>query len=106
MALQPIDLQTVLLRLSQIGKDQATQQNAATHNQATLGDELVRESREMDRTVRQARTLEDGTDSVNEDEQGNNPESKSGSKHANKRKEESDNVWRDPQLGQNVDISG
>lgn len=105
MPVQPIDLQTVLLRLSQIGKDQAAQQNASAHNQAALGDELARETQMHDRTVRETRTLEDGTDSVNEDGGGGSGR-RSGGGSKGSEEEKKDDLWRDPELGQNVDISG
>jgi hypothetical protein len=106
MPVQPIDLQTVLLRLSQIGKDQAAQQNAAANTQAALGDHMARESQEMSRTVHETRSLEDGVDSVNDEEEGAGREEQGGQKKRKRGDGESDNVWKDPALGQNVDISG
>lgn len=107
MAIQPIDLQTLLMRLGQVGKEQAAYRQAAAQSQAVTGSEIAQRSEELQRTVTEANTLEDGPEQVNDEE---NSEQGSGEKgHGGKEEEESrkdGKLFQDPDLGQNVDISG
>lgn len=107
MAIQPIDLQTLFMRLGQVGKEQAAYRQAAAQSQEVTGSEIARRSEEVQRTVTEADTLEDGPEQVNDEENG---EQGSGERREQEsEKEESgkdDDLFRDPDLGQNVDISG
>jgi hypothetical protein len=105
MALQPIDVQTVLMRLSQVGKEQAVQQNASANTQSAMAEQFVRESEQQQRSVQGAQDLKEGPETVQEDEQqGGSQEEERRRQQEEERSQE--NVWRDPDLGQNVDISG
>ncbi|MFO8064289.1 MAG: hypothetical protein ACQETQ_04355 [Spirochaetota bacterium] len=107
MAIQPIDMQTLLMRLGQVGKEQAAYRQAAAQSQAVTGSEIAQRSEELQRAVSRTNTLEDGPEKVNDEE---NSEQGSGEKgHRGSEEEESredENLFHDPDLGQNVDISG
>ena len=107
MAIQPIDLQTLLMRLGQVGKEEAAQRQAAVQSQVVTGSEIARRSAEQERAVNQSQTLEDGPEQVGDEESGRqgsgSEEQKEGEGEGYREK---DNVFRDPDLGQNIDITG
>ena len=107
MSLQPIDLQTLFLRLSQIGQDQAAERNSLLLGQEVAGREIAQRSQEHQRSVGQTRRVEDGPEPVNERESGTQGES---GEEAGEDLEAGDtgepDVFQDPDLGRNIDISG
>ena len=107
MAIQPIDLQTLLMRLGQVGKEEAAMRQAAAQSQSVTGSEIARRSAEQQRQVTETETLQDGAEQVHDDDAGEG--STGGEKRGAEESEgesEDDEVFRDPDLGQNVDISG
>ncbi|MFP4373530.1 MAG: hypothetical protein ACLFPO_04310 [Spirochaetaceae bacterium] len=107
MAIQPIDLQTLLMRLGQIGNEEAAMRHAAAQSQSVTGSEIARRSADQQRQVTEAETLPDGAERVHDDETGEG--STGGGKHGTEKNEDErheDEVFQDPDLGQNVDISG
>lgn len=106
MAIQPIDLQTLFLRMQQIGQEQSAERNAQLQGQAVAGSEIARRS-ELERSVvRETHDLEGGPDQVHEDDKGQTDQ-----KHEGRNRETSDDdgetdIFRDPDLGRNVDVSG
>lgn len=106
MPIQPIDMQTLFMRLNQIGKEQAILREAAHLAQAQTAGELVRESETQAHSVNQTRELEEGLEGVNEEEQGGEqrhaPEHERGRKKPGTERE----IFRDPDLGSNIDIVG
>jgi hypothetical protein len=107
MAIQPIDLQTLLMRLGQVGKEEAAMRQAAAQSQSVTGSEIARRSVEQQRQVTEAEELQDGAEQVHDDDSGES--SAGGEKRGAEQSEgesEGDEVFQDPDLGQNVDISG
>ena len=107
MPIQPIDMQTLFMRLSQIGKEQAVQKEAAHLAQTLHGSELVRESEQQAHSVNLTRELEDGPDAIKEEEQrgGEQREAEEKERRASDDEDDAD-VFRDPDLGTNIDITG
>ena len=107
MPIQPIDVQTLFMRLSQIGKEQSLQRESAHLAQTTQGKEMVREAEEQSKTVNESRDVEDGPEAI-KDEQQQNREQSSGERNDRHTSsdDEDQNVFRDPDLGNSVDISG
>ena len=107
MSIQPIDLQTLFMRLGQVGKEQAAMREASLAAQAAQGSEIVKHSEELARTVNETKELEDGPDAVKEDEQKSEKQS-GGSKDETHDKEENEkkDVFSDPALGNKIDLSG
>ena len=105
MAIQPIDLQVLFSRLNQVGREQAVQKEAQVQAQAVAGSEIAERSEEGDHRVAELSTDEEGPETVNEDSEGNQGNSRQG-KRGKTDEEEKEAVFRDPDLGQNVDISG
>lgn len=105
MSIQPIDLQTLFSRLANVGKSQSAESQAAAQQQAVVGSELARRSAERESTVSEPSTLEEGPEKANEDGKG------SSQRHGSGRRDEQDveqelEVFTDPDLGKNIDLSG
>lgn len=110
MPIQPIDLQTLFMRMSQIGKEQALAKEAAHLAQEAQGSELARRAEEQAHTVNETRDLEQGPDSVKEDEENATGKPSEEEERRRKRRKsdgaEDEDLFKDPDLGNNVDISG
>jgi hypothetical protein len=105
MSIQPIDLQTLFSHLGNVGKTQSAEAQAVAQQQAVVGRELARRSAEQESSVSEASTLEEGPEKSDEDGKGSSQHHESGRKedtHAEKDIE----VFSDPDLGKNIDLSG
>ena len=107
MSIQPIDLQTLFMRLEQVGKEQAVMREAAHLAQTAHGSEIARQSEEAARTVKETKELEDGPDAVEDEKQGSGKEAggENEESHGKKSSKQKD-VFRDPALGNKIDLSG
>ena len=96
------------MRLNQVGKEQATAKEAAHLAQTQQAGELVKKSEEQARTVNETKNLEYGPEAVNDEEE--HPRGKSEPQDARNRRKDTEeeelDVFRDPDLGSNIDISG
>ncbi len=110
MSLQPIDLQTLFLRMSQVGQDQAAQRDSIIQGQDVAGREIAQRSQQHQRSVGETQRVEEGPDAVNDRDSGAQAESGEQGEQATENAEtggtEEENVFRDPDLGRNIDISG
>ena len=109
MAIQPIDLQTLFVRLSQVGREQSALKQAIAQNQAVTGNEIAQQSRDAGNTVRQADEVSEGPETV--DEEGNPTQQQASDQREDREETESvdahdEDVFRDPDLGQNIDLTG
>jgi small-conductance mechanosensitive channel len=68
MSIQPIDLQTLFVRLSQIGREQSALKQAIAQNQAVTGSEIAQRSQDAGHTVRETSEVSEGPEMVNEEE--------------------------------------
>ncbi|TVQ39950.1 MAG: hypothetical protein EA384_05105 [Spirochaetaceae bacterium] len=106
MAIQPIDLQTLFLRLNQIGQEQSAERNALLQGQAVAGSEIARRSELEKSVVRESHDVEGGPEQLHDDDEGA-PGHRQGEGKRNKPEPEHDaEVLRDPDLGRNVDVTG
>lgn len=109
MAIQPIDLQVLFLRLNQIGKDQAAIQSAQTQSQSVVGSEIAQRSEQQNRAVTENQTIDGGPEKVHDDEsnegQGGRFRHEREQQESGEDREEQE-VFRDPDLGRNVDLQG
>ena len=105
MAVQPIDLQVLFARLNQVGREQALLRDAQAQAQIVAGNEIAEQSEEQDHRVSQAAEAEEGLEVVDDEARGNHREDQQRQQGAGREMSESE-VFRDPDLGQNVDLSG
>jgi hypothetical protein len=108
MPLLPIDLQTVFSQSNQVGRDQALQQQAPPQAQAQAATEIVREAQARDTQVNESRDAGDGAEAVKDKDKGRRRLGRRGHKRAEAKAEVPSRkpVFTDPELGQNVDITG
>jgi hypothetical protein len=107
MSIQPIDLQTLLMRLSQVGQEQSAERNAIVQSQAVTGSEIAEKSQEQERRLDETSTLEEGPEKVKDEGSQNQGQlSQERERESGEETEKEANLFRDPDLGQNIDISG
>ena len=106
MAIQPIDLQTLFLRLNQIGQEQSAERNALLQGQAVAGSEIARRSELEKSFVRETHDVEDGPAQLHDDDEKAADENRSEAKRDDNKPDEEPEVFRDPDLGRNVDVTG
>ena len=107
MSIQPIDLQTLFMRLGQVGKEQAAMREAAHLAQAAQGTEIARQSEEAARTVNETKELEDGLEAVKDEQEGAGKNAEREKEESqSKEKNEQKDVFSDPALGTKIDLSG
>ena len=107
MPIQPIDLQTLFVKMNQVGREQAALKNSSIVQQEKQGSEIVKKHQHDDKSVNRAETPEEGSDKIKED--GNKGEMK---QNQGKKKEEEapvpmeKEILSDPDLGTKIDFSG
>ena len=119
MALLPIDLQTLFSQTTQVGKEQAAQNNAPPAAQAAQGQQLVQRADTRDHAVNEAQHQEEGPEQVKD-------RSRRGAERRGRRERKearppagkpqaarppgagtpASNVVRDPDLGRHIDVTG
>jgi hypothetical protein len=122
MPLLPIDLQTLFSQLNQVGKEQSVQKEAGPHAQALQGAQLVRRAEQRDNAVNETQRQEEGPEQAKTrlaraegerrrrsgKERKDRDEKQSGRRAADGRtppREAKRDVFKDPALGRNVDIT-
>ncbi|MFW5694387.1 MAG: hypothetical protein ACOCYB_04415 [Alkalispirochaeta sp.] len=109
MSIQPIDLQTLFVRLSQVGREQSAMKQAILQNQEVTGREIAERSRQAGESVLESEEVSEGPETV--DEEGSSPQQNTPSHHEHASGEDdsnesSEDVFRDPDLGQHIDLEG
>jgi hypothetical protein len=108
MSITPLDLQTMFVRLNEVGKEQNHLKDAVASQQAAGARQIKENEIRQDHSVnkaeedREAQKLKD--EEKKEHHQENNPE-----KEQEKENEKSFNakkVFHDPEMGSHIDISG
>jgi hypothetical protein len=111
MAIQPIDLQTLFTQLDKVGKNQAAQKEGLQIQQALQGEQIQRKTDERIQSVNESQDTGEGAETIRD---------RASRKHAGEEKQgregkdegpedeqpEGPLVFRDPDLGRNIDVSG
>jgi len=106
MSVQPIDLQVLFSRLNQLSREQAVHKDAVIQGQAVTAQEIVQKSDEKGKTVTQADNEEEGPETV-ADQNGQDAATEQGDRRKHDDPDETKpRYFRDPDLGQNIDLSG
>lgn len=106
MAIQPIDLQTLFLRLNQIGQEQSAERNALLQGQAVAGSELARQSELEKSVVREPHDVEGGPEQLRDDDERSSQQKREQRDSEGSEEQDELDLFRDPDLGRNVDVSG
>ena len=107
MSIQPIDLQTLFVKMHHVGKEQVAQKEAAVIQQEIQGNEMVKKHQHDDSSVNRADISDKGPENVKEDGRGSTDhgaEHKKSKEEKARRKEKE--ILFDPDLGKNIDFSG
>lgn len=107
MSIQPIDLQTLFLRLSQVGREQQAIQQSISQSQDVAGEEIAKHSHDVGEMVTRAEDVSDGPEAV-DDEHGNPREREKGHGRSgdDADPDDAEEIFRDPDLGQHIDLTG
>ena len=105
MAVQPIDLQVLFSRLSDIGRGQSEYREAQVQAQIVAARAIVEQSGQSGQRVTNLRDDEEGPDSVNDEPDGQQRGSGEHGK-SEEREPPAGRALQDPKLGRNIDISG
>lgn len=106
MSIQPIDLQVLFSRLNQIGRDQALQRDSVLQAQAVAASEIAERSEEKDRRVSHLSTEQEGPESLDDETGGPGGGGRERHQPSAGEGEAGPDVFSDPDLGQNVDLTG
>lgn len=112
MAIRPVDLQNLFVRIDNVGREQAHQKEAAALQQNIQAAELAEEELAEDHSVRKAEN-EKEKQKIKEHEEkeseGKNKKKRERNYDASRGHEEESlekNSISDPNIGRNIDISG
>jgi hypothetical protein len=111
MAIQPIDLQTLFTQLDKVGKNQAAQKEGLQIQQALQGAQIQRKTDERIQSVNESQDTGEGAETIRDRASSKNAgEEKQGREEKEKKGEEETReeplIFRDPDLGRNIDVSG
>lgn len=107
MSIKPLDLQTLFVKMANVGKEQATIQKSVENQQRREANTLIKEENNRDHSVN--KTEEDKALEKVQDKEGSNshPEDSEGkSEDDESNTEEKVKYFTDPKRGHNIDISG
>lgn len=109
MSLRPIDLQNLFGRLNEISKQQAAIHEASHHAQQVAGSEIAERSANQQKRVTKTEDIEEGPDKPKkvdeEDVYQQHKHRHDKEKEEDTNEESPDDIFRDPDLGNKVDIS-
>ncbi len=110
MSIRPIDIQTMLMQMSQVGKDQALEKDGAVLQADIKAAEEQKRQNNAKEAIRAAAAAEADTSPIRDRKEGGAaPQSGKGSRNSEEKEdqpEETEEVVRDPHLGNRLDISG
>lgn len=107
MSIKPLDLQTLFIKMAQVGKEQASIQKSVENQQAREANQLIKEEMNRDHSVN--KTEDDKAVEKSDDESGSstNPQMTGGKKEEKEDQgEDKPKYFTDPERGHNIDISG
>ena len=108
MSIQPMDLQTLFVKMSQVGKEQAVEKDSITLQQQIHGNEIEKRNQHNDNSVNRADNSDTGAEKTKEDNEHtmHNHEKRENEKNKNSKPFKNKEVLFDPDLGKNIDFSG
>lgn len=113
MSLRPIDLQTMLVRLSELSREQSAIHDINVQSKAANMADSIRKTMEADEKVDQTNEIPDGVakvdDQARQHEREQRQAAQAGGQEAPAAEEApapEDDIFHDPDLGTRIDISG
>jgi len=112
MAIAPIDLQTIFTQVDKVGKTQAAQKDGQALAQAIQGAHIQKKTDEQIKQVNEAQNTGEGADKIKDRNSNRGQSQNNSSKRDEKNLEDSEekkdvnnSFFRDPYLGNKIDIS-
>jgi hypothetical protein len=105
VAVQPIDLQVLFSRLSDVGREQSVYRDAQIQSQLVAAQAIAERSGQSGQRVTNLRDDEEGPEHVS-DESGRKQTSTGEHDTSDEYEQPAGRALQDPSLGQNIDISG
>ncbi|MCG8453756.1 MAG: hypothetical protein MI717_11295 [Spirochaetales bacterium] len=108
MSIKPIDLQTLFVKLDEVGKEQSIAKDQAALQQSQAARAQVAKELEEDRRVGES-TEESEAQAVKDEDEGQSGSQRRGRKSQDDEQAENapqKEVVTDPQVGKHIDISG
>jgi len=109
MAIAPIDLQTIFTQVEKVGKEQAAAKEGHAMQQAIQGAHIQRKTEEHINQVNETQNTGEGADKINDKNQkhgGRQTEEQKEREEAEKEEEKRRQAaFKDPYLGNKIDIS-
>lgn len=107
MSIRPIDIQTLLMQLSQVGRDQSVEKEGAALQAAIKSAEEQKKQGEEKEAIRRPDDQATTTEAV-KDRQGKSQERHSQASESEAKGEEkaSEEIVKDPSLGKHIDLTG
>jgi hypothetical protein len=108
MPIRPIDLQTMLMQLHQVGREQAAEKEGAALQASMQGAVAKRKEIEASGAVKRPESPKEGARAVAEKKSGTSgsEEEGEGAEEESKEEDRREEIVRDPDLGNKVDLSG
>ncbi len=108
MPLLPIDLQTLFSQTNQVGKEQAVQKEATPQAQSLQGSQMVQKTEQQDNDVNATQHQEEGPEQVKARSRRQAGERREKGKRGKptEKPPKAAEVFRDPALGKNIDVTG
>ena len=107
MGIQPIDLQTMFAQLDKISNSQVQQTQAAQIQAALKQEDIARKQTAAKAAVEEPSKLNDGLGSIKDQNRHNGGQQGKKKEQKNaETKEETSYIYKDPSLGQHIDVSG
>jgi MOSC domain-containing protein YiiM len=112
MAIQPIDLQTLFTQLDKVGKNQAMQREGQQIQESIQQMQIQKKNEQNIQSVNQAQDLGEEAGTIKDEKRHGGRENESGARERRQEDEEFPaaeerrELFRDPALGRNIDISG
>lgn len=104
MSITPMDLQTMFVRLGDVGKEQNHLKDAVASQQAAgaklIKENDIRQDHSVNKAEEDSETQRLKDEDRHEEQRGNNPEKD------DENPLETKNVFQDPEMGSHIDISG
>ena len=108
MPIRPIDLQTLLMQMSQVGRDQAVEKDGPALQSAMQGAAAAKKESEAREAVRLPEEPEQGASPIKDrsDRPRQGGQAEGGRSEDEEAEKPAEEVVRDPSLGNRVDLTG
>ena len=107
MGIQPIDLQTMFAQLDKISNSQVQQTQAAQIQSTLKQEDIARKQTAAKAAVEEPSKLNDGLGSIkDQNRHDNRKQDKRREQEKEESEEEKSYIYKDPSLGQHIDVSG